>query len=1020
MRFFEIVQSNRLFIHYLTLVISIVGLIAISKMQREARPNVNFNRVAISATFPGASPSDIEELVIDPIEEKISEIDGIEEYRSVSFSGAGAISIRIDDDYPEPSEAVDEIRRKMAEINSLPEEVSNPAIREIKAANRPVLRLALYGELAPFDMRLEVEKLKDFLKNIQSVQSIDYSGLEDLQLKILLNPEKLNDYDITLVEIMSRLRSWSKQKPGGLLENSKQTTNIIIGENYNKLDKISDFVVQSNDSGRKVKLANLAEIKYDTENTQVSSSFAGESAVLLTIVKKPFADAVKTVDLIKSEINRYQSNLDKRLKYKFYTDDSIRVRNRMSIVVSNAIFGLVLVLIILMLLLDWRSALVTSIGIPVAILGGIFFIYYLGNTLNSLTIVGMIIVLGMLVDDAIVVTENIYVHIEKGLAPVHAALVGVQEIAIPVIATVLTTVLSFFPILFMEGIMGQFLRVIPAAVICLLMLSLFEALIILPVHCAELLKPIKKSKSIFTKINEVYEHYLHWTMRNKYIVFGAVIVIFGGSFLQGHQLFKRFTLFPAEGLNGLSIRLELEKNTPLAQTETRINELSKQLISVSQESFESIYAKVGSVRTGGAGGSQQNGSHLGIISIIFTSAAWWPDKEKEIVRDIRKISRNFSQETGTKTSITLDRPGPPIGKPIQLQVTSRDLDFGKEIVDRIKIELNKIDGVYGLETDLDGDVLKYRFLINNDLAISGGINPDNISQTIFAATTGRVTTEILKNSEKVEILVSIADAKKEKELNEILNLRVRNNAGRAAPIRAYVKVMEEKGPSSIQRINGLRTITLFAEVNEKIISGKEANMKIRPFIEKLQKDNPSIKIEAGGGERDRMHALADTIRLYLLAIVLVFMTISLSFRSFTYPFFVLLTIPMGLCGVVWALTLHGKGMTLMGLIGVVGLSGVVVNVSIILLKYLQERLKEGVDFEDALIAASSRRLRPIVITTITTLIGLTPTIYGIGGTDMFVQPIALVLGWGIFMASLLTIFALPALVAIAPRFMWKW
>lgn len=1020
MKFFEIIQSNKLFVHYLTIVIVIVGFMSLSQMQREARPNVNFNRVAISVGYPGASPADIEELVIDPIEEKISEVDGIEEYRSVAFSGAGAISIQIDDEYANPSEAVDEIRRKIAEVKDLPDEVNDPVISEIKAVNRPVLRLAIYGELSPFDMKLEVEKLKDFLKNVRGVQSVDYTGLEDLQLKVLTNPSKLNSFDITLVEIMSRLQSWSQQRPGGLLENSSQTVNLTIGENYNEVDKLENFIVRSNDSGRNVRLSDLATVEYDTENTQVSSSFAGESAVLLTIVKKPFSDAVSTVDLVKEKLVDYRKNLDTRLKYKFYTDDSERVRNRMQIVVSNAVFGLILVLFILMILLDWRSALVTSVGIPVAILGGVFFIYYLGNTLNSLTIVGMIIVLGMLVDDAIVVTENIYAHIEKGLDPIKASLVGVKEIAIPVVATVLTTVFSFFPILFMQEIMGQFLRVIPAAVICLLLLSLFEALVILPVHCAELLKPVKKKASLFDKITDHYERYLKWTIRNKYIVLAVIVVIFGGSMIQGKQLFNRFTLFPAEGLEGLSVRLEVPKNTPLAKTEDTINALSKRLIAVSDSSFESIYANVGSVRTGGAGGSQQNGSHLGMITVIFTSAAWWPSKEKEVVSNIRKVAREFSSENNVKTSITLDRPGPPIGKPIQLQVTSRDLEFGREIVDQIKAELNKINGVYGLETDLDGDVLKYRFLVNNDLAVSEGVDPNDISQTIFAATTGRVTSEILKNSEKVEILVGVSGKAQEIDIERILSLRVRNNSGRATPIRTYVKVIEEKGPSSIQRLNGLRTITLFGEVNEKTISGKEANQKIRPFVTKLQADNPSITIEAGGGERDRMRALADTMRLYLLAIVLIFMTISLSFRSLTYPFFVLLTIPMGLCGVVWALTLHGKGMTLMGLVGIVGLSGVVVNVSIILLKFLQERLAEGMDFEDALIAAGSRRLRPIVITTITTLIGLMPTIYGVGGTDHFVQPIALVLGWGIFMASLLTIFALPALVAIVPRFMWRW
>ena len=390
------------------------------------------------------------------------------------------------------------------------------------------------------------------------------------------------------------------------------------------------------------------------------------------------------------------------------------------------------------------------------------------------------------------------------------------------------------------------------------------------------------------------------------------------------------------------------------------------------------------------------------------------DKEKKVVADIRRVTDEFSKDTGVKTSITLDRPGPPIGKPIQFQITARDFEFGNRIVQRIKKELAKIKGVHSLETDLDGDSKKYRFIVDNHLAISEGVDPVDVSQTIFAASTGRVTNEILKSNEKVEILVGVSQKGAALDIPAIMKLRVRNSNGLAVPINSYVKVIEELGPSSIQRLNALRTITLFGEVDEKFITGKEVSMKIRPFIKQLKSNNPAVTIETAGGARDRMNALKDTMQLYILALVLIFMTISLSFKSIVYPFMVLLSIPMGLCGVVWALVLHGQPLSLMGLIGVVGLSGVVVNVSIILLKFVQERIREGEEFHKAIIHAGVRRLRPIMITTFTTLIGLAPTIYGIGGVDHFVQPLALVLGWGLFVATFLTIFALPALISFVP------
>lgn len=1011
MKFLEWVQKNKLFIHYLTVMVIIAGVIVGFNIQREARPNVNFNRVAITAAYPGASPSDIEELVIDPIEEKISEVDGIEEFRSVSFVGAGQISVVIDDSYPNPAEIVDEVRRKVSEVNDLPAEVEDPVVTEIKADNIPVLNLAMYGEVDAFTFKLETEKIRDFLKLQPGVQKVDYSGIADLQLKIIARPDRLDQFDITLDEIYSRIRSWAKQKPGGLFENKKQVASLTIGQDLNQIDELKDFVVRSNDSGQVVRLRDVAEIKFDLESQQSGNIFGDKDAVLFTIVKKPFSDSIRTVDYLKDALEKYQKGLPEGLSLTLYKDQSKRIRDKLRIVFSNAISGLVLVLIILLIFLDWRSSLVTSIGIPIAILGGLLTIYLMGHTLNSLVVVGIIIVLGMLVDDAIVVCENIYSYIEKGVSPYEAAIRGTKEIATPVISSVMTTIFAFLPIVFMKEIIGQFLRVIPITVIAMLVVSLLDAMIILPVHAEEIMKPKKeKKKHFFDRFENLYKKYLFWSIDKRWIIVGLLTIFFGFSLVQGKKIFERFSLFPAEGLNGLSVRIELPKNSPLPSTQAAAKELSTELIKVSEGTFDNIYTQLGSVRTGGLGGSQQNGAHLAMVYVTFTSDADFIYKEKRIVKNIRAAVNKVKELRKIKASVTLDRPGPPIGKPIQLQVTARDFSFGEKITNEIKDELLKIDGVHSIESDLDGDSVKYRFVIDNEFAVSEGVDPAKISRTIFSSTTGIVTSEILKNNEKVEILLNLPNFG-DGNVNEILKLKVRNQNGQAVAISNFVKAIEETGPSSIQRLNGLRTITLFGEVDENVITGKEANAKIRPYIEKLRKEYQTISIVTGGGEKDRLNAVKDTMRLYLIAIILIFMAISLTFNSIVYPFLVLTAIPMGISGVIWSLVLHGKSLSIMGIIGIVGLSGVVVNVSIIFLKFIQDRINNGQPFMEAIIDAGVSRLRPIVMTTVSTLIGLIPTIYGMGGVDTFVQPIALVLGWGLFVATTLTLLCLPAILS---------
>jgi len=1013
---FKYLFKNTLALHYLTLVIVVLGLWVIFTLQREARPNVDFNRVNVSVAYVGASPSDVEELVIDPIEEKIAEVDGIEDYRSVSYVGAGSIAIRIDDSYPDPSEIIDELRRKIAEVRDLPDEVDDPVVTEAKAINKPVLNLALHGDLSPEKFKLETEKLKDYLMLQTGVQSVSYTGIGELQLQIKLNPKKLASFDITVGEVIDDLSSWIKQKPGGLLENKKNVLNLTIGKNLDSIKIIQDFVVRSNDVGNNIRLKDIAEIVFDLESLQSGSLYEDHAAVLFTVVKKPFFDSIQTVDHLNTAIESYRDRLSESLKVDVYKDESIRIRDKLKIVTSNAWTGLILVILVLLVFLDWRSALVTSMGIPVAIAGGFIILYLLGQTLNSLVVVGIIIVLGMLVDDAIVVCENIYSNLEKGLSSRQAAIKGVSEIALPVIASVLTTVFAFFPIVFMSDIIGQFMRVIPITVISLLSFSLFEALFILPIHADEVMKTVvKKSKTgFFSRIENGYKNYILWSVRKKYLLLPCLVLFLALSAFQGKKVFEKFSLFPSEGLEGLSLRIESKTNTPIENTRALVIELTKRLMPLADDNFDNIYSTLGQVTTGGNGGSRQNGAHLAMVNIGFVSDPDFISREKQVLRDIDKISKDFATEKKIKISTTIDRPGPPVGKPIQFQVTARNMEVSKEIVDTLKKEFSQIEGVNSLETDLDGDSVKLRVSIDNQLAISQGISPITISNTVFSSSSGKKVSELLKNNDIVELLVGI-DKDDDFNENEVLNLRVRNRNNQAVPLKNFVKIIEEREPSSIQRFNGLKTISLFGEVDEKFISGKEANQKIRPVVAKLKEKFQSARIETGGGEKDRISAVKDTSRLYILAIFLIFIVISLTFNSVIYPLLVLTTIPMGLAGVIWALVIHGKGLTLMGVIGIVGLSGVVVNVAIIFLKFIQEAIFAGESFQGAIASAGVNRLRPIVMTTISTLIGLLPTIYGLGGIDTFVQPIALVLGWGLVGATVLTLLFLPLIVAFFPR-----
>ena len=895
--------------------------------------------------------------------------------------------IRIDDTYPHQDKIIDEIRRKVSEVRGLPVEVGHPVLREHKSTNIPILKVALYGRVDPLVLKMEAENLKDFLKFQEGVQSVSYSGLSDLQLKILVNPERLSQFDITLNEIFSQLSDWSRQIPGGLFESRSQVANLTVGTHLSDINHLNNFVIRSNDSDKSVKLSDVAEMEFGLESSQTESFFKGKKAVLLTIIKKPFMDSIDVVENLNAKIKGYKSSLGQGLNIDPYEDQSIVIRDKLRVVILNAVTGLCLVLALLFFFLDWRSSIVTSLGIPIAILGGICVLYFLGQTMNSLVILGIIISLGMLVDDAIVICENIYSYLEKGLSPYQASLRGAYEIARPVIASVLTTIFAFLPIIFMKGIIGQFLMVIPLAVVSLLSFSLLEALLILPIHAKEVMrtKVGASQKSRFRRMEKVYKRYVGWSIDKRGYLLATFILFMVLSGMSSVQIFKRFSLFPRGSVGGFSLELEMEKNTSARKTKEMIQDLDDEISPVVRDVIEASYSTVGG----------EEGGHRASLKINFTTDFRLSDSQEEVIEKVRAVVKDFKEKRKVQVGVSFYREGPPSGKPIAIHVTSRDFNKGEKVIETVKGELKKIEGVHSLETDLSGDSIRYQLRVNNELAVSEGIDPKRVARTIFMASTGQVISEILDGNQKVEVLLKVQGGEQD-SIQKVLELRVRNKSGQAVPLERIVEVSQEKGPSAIKRLDGLRTISLFGEVEESLVTGKEVYAQINPLIEELRKKYPAMGLSIGGREKNRMSAFTDTIKLYGFTLLLIFMTISLTFQSLIYPFLILTTIPMGFSGVIWALIFHGKPLSLMGIIGMVGLSGVVVNVSIILLKFIQERLLEGVSLREAIISASVKRLRPIIITTTTTLLGLIPTIYGIGGFDSLIQPIALVLGWGLF------------------------
>jgi len=1006
--------SRSLLIHYITIVIVALGLFALTKMRREARPAVNFDRIAVTVGYNGASATDIEELILKPIEDEIDGIDGIEEYRSTGFEGIASMSIKLDPDYPEKDDIVDEVQRAIDQVG-LPEDASDPIVREIKASKITVYSFALMGDVDPLTLRNEAKRLERDLKKVEGVSTVDISGLEALEYRIQVKPEILNRKSVGVGEIMSTLRNWNKVSPGGEVDIAGKTFAIRLDEQLKTKESIENLTIRANDAGVGVKIKEIGAVTLQAKELKQEQLVNGKRGVSLSIVKDESADIVSVVEGVKSFLESYE--LRDGIESVVYYDDSVRIANSLRSVFMNAGFGLALVLFSLMVFVSTRLALVTSIGMPIAFLGGVFTIYMLGMTLNSLVVLGMIVVLGMLVDDAIVVAENIFSYIEKGESPYDAAVKGVSEVASPVFATVMTTVFAFLPVVYMEGVMGQFLKVIPITVIFILAFSLFEALFILPTHCAEILKQKTKHadgegpNGPIEKLRRKYVSFVKWSIGSKtslFLVFLSFVVLLGATSVVRKKV--KFELFPRSGVEFLNISAEFPINTSKEKSKDFVEKLYKEF--QTEDFFSDIFAmssQVGSISKGGVSGSREQGSHLSQTTLRLTDDPDFVYREDEVVEKVKKTVERIAKITGAKTTVGVPRRGPPTETDIQVMITSPNFEDSSRATSALVKFLQAQEENQNVQSDLMNQSEYYRVKVDKALAVESGLQFSNVSSTIFSAFYGAAATTTRVGEDEVDIVVSFDNASRG-SLESLEDIKFLNSRGVLQPLRSFAKIEKDVATPSIQRLNGSRAISVFGDVDQKLSSAREANIKLKKEIKNMSKEFPMVTFDVGGSDSQRMETLRETGMLYVFSLMAIFIVISLSFNSIGFPLLVLFAIPFGIIGVIWALFLHNTPLSLMGIVGIIGLSGVVVNGSIILIQFLLEEVRSGVLLKEAIINSVTRRFRPIVITSVTTLLGLAPTIYSAGGKDAFIQPLALSLGWGLLVSTLLTLFLLPAFI----------
>jgi len=1020
-RILSFFAQNRLLVNLIVFVAIVFGFIASNGLKKDLFPQTAMDTMIVSVIYPGASPRDVEINAVVPIERELSGIAGIKDYTSLTIENGASIYINIDYDVKDKRAVKDEIYRSIRRenISDIPDEVEdikiinpNPKMMSIyEIGISPVKGVTVTDkELYEFALYLEKRILK-----IPSVGEVRKNGYRDREIKINVNPKDMENYYVSLTDVVNSIQARNIRTTGGTMQSlQKEQTIVTIGQFKNPVD-VKEVIIRSNFEEKRVRIKNVSKVTDGYKKETILFRVNKKKAVTLALVKKENVGVVASTNEIKDFFKKHENEFSKKFQITVLKDSSLNITSLIGVVVSNAVIGFLLVIVILFIFLDFKTSFWTALGIPVSLFIVLSIMYLSDMTLNLLTIGAIITVLGMMVDHGIIIAEIIYENRQKGMSPIDAVVNGVNAVLSPVIVTILTTILAFVPMLSIKGMMGAFIFVFPVIITLTLIVSFFEATIILPNHLA-FGKTNKKEKAWFKPLKEWYEKILSFFLHKKYYVVSSFVVIFLLTIALSSETIRGFTLFYDDSSDQIFINMEASQGTSLAQTSKLTAKIEEIVLkNVNSKDRLSVITKIGNhtVRAMDSKGNHENWSQVLINLVPGTERK---HSSKEIVSVLRKKFKNAASFGFDRILLEEKIMGPPTGDPVNVKIISNNNKLAVSLQRDVMAYLKTIDGIADIDTDAKEGKEELILEFNYERMAQMGIRVSTVAQTVRTAFEGVVATSIQTTAQRLDFRVKVDDSFK-RNRRYLLNLLVPNNQGKLLKLGHFTKIRTQKGRSMINHYNGDRVITVTSQLDvNKITSGQVARKVQKKFAPILRK-NPGTYIVYGGEAKETSESLGGLGTAFLLAIMLIYIILILLFKSFSQPLIVLITIPLGLIGALLAFTIHGIPLSFMGIIGIIGLSGVVVNDSVVMVDFINKVVKENKekmkdDFINQIISGAGQRFRPVILTTLTTVAALLPTVYGIGGDAQFLVPTVMAMAYGLIFASLLTLVFIPSLYLV--------
>ena len=1030
--------SNVVFANIMIFLMFLVGIISIQLMRREMFPEMSLDRISITVAYPGADPEEVEEGILRKIEDVLQGENGVKELLTNASENVGTAIITVDES-ADTQKVMDRVTTKVNSISTFPADAENPVISEMLLEDA-VLILAVSGNMPEGRLKEWAERIKEDLLQREAITIVDIFGARDYEISIEVSEARLREYQLTLDHVMQSIQAHNLNIPGGLLRSDTEVVRLrTIGRKYTG-EEISKIPVISHPDGRTITLGMVADVVDGFTEDAVRPGINGRPALFLYVKKTTQQDAIdisqSTLDFLEEQKQVLPENMHLDLIY----DATDMLRARIDLLVKNGIIGLVLVFLLLWLFLDLRLSFWAGMGMPISIAGALVILWAVGGSLNMISLFGLIMVLGIIVDDAIVVGEAIYHHQQQpGADPYESAVKGVTEVGMPVLGAVLTTILAFIPLMFVGGIMGKFISILPVVVIACLVVSLYECLFLLPAHLGVHLPSERKTHTKFhralTSIHHhtgkrleafsegPYQRFLNLALRRRYlalsITFGILIITLGA--VAGGRI--RTQLFPSFDSFMLTAVVEFPNGTPIDVTEQaldriddaalRLNDLVKtrsgrpaveKIQRLSGQNLNDPYASTG--------------ENIGSVQIILVEST---DRKQDSEEIMSLWEKEIGQIAGAEAvSVEELNAGPP-GKDIDIRVQGSDLARMRILADELKTQLAQFPGTTQIQSDLRPGKNEIRFTLKPE-AVNLGISVADLGRQLNRAYYGGEALRLQRGCDEIRVMVRNTAAERSR-LADLDKIRIRTADGRQVPLLAVANMETGPGFANITRIDGLRAIGVSCNVDKKQTPSakiiKEFEEKIFP---ELKQRYPGIYLEFQGQQKDTAESMSSLMIGFPIALVGIYVIIATIFRSYLQPLIIMLTVPFGIIGAVLGHLLKGIDLSMMSMFGIVALAGVVVNDAIVLIESFNHQIQGGLDVEEALHEAGKRRFRAVFLTTLSTVGGLTPLILEKDLQAQFLIPMALSIAAGVAFATLLTLLLIPSLILILNdlRIGWKY